>query len=68
LFSKKSAPSKLLAPHGELIFDGFWWDFAKQGINLSSEIPPKDAKSNRREAIKFGSRTAKHGKDRYKEP
>jgi hypothetical protein len=43
LFSKKSAPSKLLAPHGELIFDGFWWDFAKQGINLASEITPKDA-------------------------
>ena len=59
MFSKKSAPSKLLAPHGELIFDGFWWDFAKQGINLASEITPKDAKSNRREAIRFDFRTAK---------
>jgi hypothetical protein len=46
------------APHGELIFDGFWWDFAKQGINLASEITPKDAKINHREAIMFGSRTA----------
>ena len=35
------------APHGELIFD----DFAKQGINLASEITPKDAKINHREAI-----------------
>jgi len=58
LFSKKSAPSKLLAPHGELIFDGFWWDFAKQGINLASKSTPKYAKSNRREAIRFDSRTA----------
>ena len=46
------------APHGELIFDGFWWDFAKQGINLESEITPKDAKINHREAIMFDSRTA----------
>ena len=46
------------APHGELIFDGFWWDFAKQGINLASEITPKDAKINHREAIRLGSRTA----------
>ena len=59
LFSKKSAPSKLLAPHGELIFDGFWWDFAKQGINLASKSTPKDAEINRHEAIKFGSHTAK---------
>jgi len=59
LFSKKSAPSKLLAPHGELIFDGFWWDFAKQGINLASKSTPKYSKSNRREAIRFDSRTAK---------
>ena len=59
MFSKKSAPSKLLAPHGELIFDGFWWDFAKQGINLASKSTPKYAKSNRREAIRFDSRTAK---------
>ena len=42
-----------------MIFDGFWWDFAKKGINLSSEITPKDAKIYRREAIRFGSRTAK---------
>ena len=61
MFSKKSAPSKLLAPHGELIFDGFWWDFAKQGINLASKSTPKYAKSNRREAIRFDSRTAKVG-------
>ena len=47
------------APHGELIFDGFWWDFAKQGINLASEITPKDAKINHREAIWFGSLTAR---------
>ena len=47
-----------LAPHGELIFDGFWWDFAKQGINLASKSTPKYAKSNRREAIRFDSRTA----------
>jgi len=60
LFSKKSAPSKLLAPHGELIFDGFWWDFAKQGINLASKSTPKYAKSNRREAIRFDSRTANY--------
>jgi hypothetical protein len=46
------------APHGELIFDGFWWDFAKQGINLASEITPKDAKINHREAIRFDSLTA----------
>mgnify|MGYP003425275342 CR=1 FL=1 len=46
------------APHGELIFDGFWWDFAKQGINLASKSTPKYAKSNRREAIRFDSRTA----------
>ena len=46
------------APHGELIFDGFWWDFAKQGINLASKSTPKDTKSNRREAIRFDARTA----------
>ena len=46
------------APHGELIFDEFWWDFAKQGINLASKSTPKDTKSNRREAIRFDSRTA----------
>ena len=58
MFSKKSAPSKLLAPHGELIFDGCGWDFAKQGINLASESTPKDTKSNCREAIRFDFRTA----------
>ena len=47
------------APHGELIFDRFWWDFAKQGINLASEIAPKDAKINHREAIRFDSLAAK---------
>jgi hypothetical protein len=46
------------APHGKLIFDGFGWDFAKQGINLASEITPKDAKINHREAIRFDSLTA----------
>ena len=46
------------ASHGELIFDGFWWDFAKQGINLASEITPKGAKINHREAIRFDSLTA----------
>ena len=58
MFLKKSAPSKLLTPRGELIFDGFWWDFAKQGINLASDITPKDAKINHREAIRFDSLTA----------
>jgi hypothetical protein len=47
-----------VAPHGELIFDGFWWDFAKQGINLASKITPKDAEINRCEAIMFGFRAA----------
>ena len=53
------------APHGELIFDGFWWDFAKQGINLASKSTPKYAKSNRREAIRFDSRTATINHNEY---
>ncbi|MBQ8339987.1 MAG: hypothetical protein IJY16_06035, partial [Clostridia bacterium] len=45
-------------PHGEFVFDEFWWDFAKQGVYLASESAPKDAKTNHREAISFGSRAA----------
>ena len=36
----------------------FWWDFAKQGINLASEITPKGTKINRSEAIKLDFLTA----------
>ena len=58
LGSKKSAASKLLAPEGECIFDGFWCDFAKQDTNLASKSAPKDAKMNRHRATRFDSRTA----------
>ena len=58
LGSNKSAPSKLLAPVGECIFDRFWCDFAKQDTNLASESAPKDAKMHLRRAIRFDSRTA----------
>ena len=60
LGSNKSAPSKLLAPVGECIFDRLWCDFAKQDTNLASESAPKDAKMHHRRAIRFDSRTAKH--------
>ena len=61
---KEPCPQKNLfrqncaTPHGEFVFDEFWWDFAKQGVYLASESAPKDAKTNHREAISFGSRAA----------